>query len=191
MLRIAQRAPGWLAVASLAVACATPTQITIDLTTNALCPTEPGTDDRLESTLIVGAPSLVDASYDEITVTKQCATGAAEGGRNEIGTLVFVPADANTSRELSVAIFAGVVRPDGVTRMSSEECRDYYVAHKTIDGQPCILARRKLGFVDNSKLLLPIDLDTLCVGVPCGEDQTCASGKCVDANVQCSEEQPE
>ena len=44
-------------LASLAVACATPTQITIDLTTNALCPAEPGTDDRLESTLIVGAPS--------------------------------------------------------------------------------------------------------------------------------------
>jgi len=172
---------------TLLLACATPTQITIDISTNALCASQGGTADRLDSTLIVGAPDLANASYDEITVTKQCDAGAGDSGDNEVGTLVFVPADDNESRQLSVAVFAGVVRPDGVTKMTSEQCRDYFVSHRTIEGQPCILARRKLGFVDNTRLFLPVQLDTLCVGVECGEDQTCASGKCVDAAVTCDD----
>jgi hypothetical protein len=176
-----------LSLGSFGLACATPTQITIDLSTNARCSDQAGQGDRLESTMIVAAPDLSGSAYDETTVTSQCAAGEATNGSNEIGTLVFVPSESNDARMLSVAVFAGVERPNGNTK-TSEQCRDKYRDDGTIEGEPCILARRKVGFVDNSKIFLPIHLDTRCVGVQCGEDQTCANGKCVEASIACNED---
>ncbi|MFO0553205.1 MAG: hypothetical protein U0271_32755 [Polyangiaceae bacterium] len=164
-------------------ACATPTQITLELTTNALCVEDTHSADHLLDTLIVAAPTLAGADYTETTVTEHCESGT----RSWIGTLVFLPGDGNDAKRLDLAVFAGVVRPDGVTQMDATACRNLYVQARSIAGAPCILARRRLGFVDHQKLSLPVFLSTECIGVDCGEDQTCANGTCVSAEVDCDE----
>jgi len=56
-----------------------------------------------------------------------------------------------------------------------------------IQSKPCILVRRRLGFVEHTKLELPIDLDTRCIGKKRGEDESCFKGNCVPIDVQCDE----
>jgi hypothetical protein len=49
----------------------------------------------------------------------------------------------------------------------------------------CIVLRRRVRFVENRGLRVPMYLDDRCLGVSCGEDQTCFRSKCVGADTTC------
>lgn len=183
------RVEPWLALATcLLMSCATPTQVTLELTTNARCPKDDVGGDHLVDSLIIGGPDFSDPTLVETALTSQCSVDAAENGVDaEIGTLVFIPAETNEGKKLAITVIAGVTRPNGTTAMTSQQCRDGYLADHTVANKPCILARRRLGFVEKSSLYLPVLLDTQCIGVDCGADKTCANGMCVDPDVNCDE----
>ncbi len=49
----------------------------------------------------------------------------------------------------------------------------------------CIVVRRRVRFVENRGLRVPMYLDDRCLGVSCAEDQTCFRSKCVSADATC------
>jgi hypothetical protein len=49
----------------------------------------------------------------------------------------------------------------------------------------CIVVRRRVRFVENRGLRVPMYLDDRCLGVSCAEDQTCFRSKCVSADTTC------
>lgn len=50
----------------------------------------------------------------------------------------------------------------------------------------CVVAtRRSAGYIDHTRLDLPVDLTRDCVDVTCADNQTCVSGRCVSADVAC------
>ncbi len=141
--------------------CREPTQITLRIATDI--PYESG-----RSIGITAAPPNEVEMADFEAVVKQgwSATG-------EVGTLVVVPEGDRTAR-VGIVVVMGVARPVG-------ECRA-----KEMDG--CIVARRRLQFLEHRPLHLPVGLHARCVGVRCDESSTCnALGQCVAAEVDARE----
>lgn len=137
--------------------CLRPTEITLRLDTDVPCPTlgaQGGT------AVIGGAPG--DAP---LATTSDCSGAAVP---YTVGTLVVAPSGAK-DETVRLAVVAGVTR-------RLDEC-----AANQYDG--CIVARRKLRFVPHTPLDLPVRLSLACVGVRCGDEQTCVEGKCVTADV--------
>ena len=180
------RGPAGLALfaAIASGACQTATQITVDLRTDAACPGEVSTGDKLVAVSIVaGQPGALRDLTPSASATTCKAGASSNGGFNEVGTLVLVP-DASNEAGVEVLIVAGVENVKG-ERLSSDACLDR-VQHETmVSGDPCIVARRRLGFVPHTKLELPVQLDTLCTGVVCDADSTCSNGSCHSADVEC------
>ena len=54
--------------------------------------------------------------------------------------------------------------------------------------EACIVSRRNLAFFPQTKLDLPIQLDTTCAGIVCDADSYCFDSHCVSANVDCSDD---
>ncbi|MBM4357754.1 MAG: hypothetical protein FJ096_06560 [Deltaproteobacteria bacterium] len=173
---------------ALFAACAEPTQVTVVLSTNARCSAGMGEGDSLVGVDVFHGRSLAEAPLTAPNAsTDDCTPGL--DGESPVGTLVLVPGTKEPVFELLVV--AAVRRPDGTT-MTSGQCAELVAAGKLAsfeeDGgkkAPCIVARRRLAFIESRRLTLPVELDTLCVGVECGKDRTCSNGSCVDANVVC------
>jgi hypothetical protein len=144
-----------LAVA-LVASCMGPTEISIDVTSNA-CAALGQVD------IYVGHP---DATF--VAPSTSTSKGCAAGG-NSVGTLTVVPSGGIGDHvELVVVGSVGGVC-DGPA---------------TTDAR-CIVARRSLAFVPHRALPLPVFLDVRCAGHVCPDHTTCAvvSGTpaCVDA----------
>ncbi|NUP04661.1 MAG: hypothetical protein HOW73_01215 [Polyangiaceae bacterium] len=179
------------AVAGFA-SCREPTQITVRVTTDAGCPTD-GLRPRINDVSIVtgrklqtGTPGNPQPMPVANAVTEQCA---AEGGVNTVGTLVLLP-DGGDDPTVDVMIVAGVQRDetdDGAHSMGADACAALAFSGESIEGLPCIIARRRLTFIDHESLVLPIDLDKSCIGEDCGSDLTCFKGNCVSPDVACAE----
>jgi cysteine-rich repeat protein len=145
--------------AVLALGCRTPTQVTVDVSTDLACP------DVLGTLITVGDPAAVEGA-SPVTSTEECATGDV---LNRIGSLVVVPSDEQDAA-FGVKIVAGV-------DSSAETCTE-------ANGyKGCIVARRGMRFVPHEELVLPIPLRDACKNVPCTATTTCVFGRCYSAMV--------
>jgi len=146
-----------------AVACESPTEVTLVLTTNLPCGTLNGT------TITVGtADEIEEKAPVAQTEPGQCSVGSL--GVNTIGTFVLVP-----SQGRSAAFAVRIV--SGVGNRQASDCAEG-------GGQPpdysgCIVARRELAFVPHTPLTLPILMSKECENIPCTAQETCVEGECV------------
>lgn len=169
------------------LSCREPTQITVSVTTDAACPEDSENRPRLNDIVVLSGRKIGLGSSELIpnAQTQQCTAGDK---RNEIGTLVLLP-DGGDDPSVEVLIVAGVTRGDSSTdpasSMSAGACASRVNQLASIEGLPCIVARRRLTFVDHNRLSLPIDLDKRCIGEECGVELTCFQGNCVDPEIVC------
>lgn len=144
-----------LAFALAMLGCAQPTEITLELTTDAPCN---GT-----VSVTVGS-SLTNMGADASASTATCANGST----GTIGTLVIVPSGADNA---SVAIAVTLDENDGGTTCDA--------------GAPgCIVALRSLSFVPHQNIVLPVALSKSCAAMSCPAGETCVDGTCVAATIQ-------
>ncbi|MBK6693833.1 MAG: hypothetical protein IPG50_16750 [Myxococcales bacterium] len=142
-------------------ACLRPTQITLRVTTDVPC------DQIAESGVSIwNGTGLRDAV--PLTSTRDCTGGAPIA---TVGTLVIAPSGSR-SDEITVTAVAGVSR-------KSEEC-----AAAAFEG--CIVARRRLRYVEHTPLELPVLLSRSCLDVVCGEGETCAPCTGVGCKPRCA-----
>lgn len=141
----------------IVASCKEPTSILVEARTNVAYQAGAVT------TFTVGAPGETEGPG----VTTE--TQKAWGPDGFIGSLAVVPATGDGAT-LSVRVVLGV-------RRATREC-----APPAYDG--CIVARRRIRYVPNERLVLPIDLRLRCLGVACSADTTCdAFGACVPAQL--------
>lgn len=176
------------------LSCREPTQVMLIVTTDAGCP---ASDDRprLNDVFIVSGRDIVLGVED---LTPNAETSACEFQETDVfdrkisrvGSLALLPGDGD-DKSVEVLIVAGVTRGDDTTdpniSMRAGQCAGYVNRKESIEGKPCIVARRKLTFVDHNRLVLPVELDTRCIGEECGEDLTCFQGNCVPPDVVCTD----
>jgi hypothetical protein len=179
-----------LSVVTGFLACREPTQITVEITTNAKCPSEELSAPRLMDVKIASGITVKPNDFVEISTTEQCTPDS--GSAASIGSLVLLPSGGQPGVEVLVVAGVEVPGPNAEVsplKLGSDECQKLIAdgGVGAIGGKPCILSRRRLGFVDHTKLVLPIDLDTRCIGKKCGEDESCSKGNCVPIDVDCDE----
>jgi hypothetical protein len=168
----------WLTLASV-LACQDPTQSTVQVTTDARCPDEGPGDAVLDSAAIAAARDFASGTAATFSARRDYCDAP-----QSVGSLVLVPAEGRTDDFVEVLVVGGFVTDDGKAPQTAESCEEIRAA-SGIDGLNCIVARRRLGFIAKTPLTLPVDLDTRCLGVECGEDLTCFQGACVDPKVDC------
>jgi hypothetical protein len=144
-------------VAAGAVSCLNATQITLHVSTNAICK---DTSQWKGVSIYTGSPTDVETKAATLTT----ATCGADG---QIGTLVLVPSGSD-SDEIGVRVVAGLLR-------NPEDC-----ASSLYDG--CIVARRTLRYSPHKALDVYVALTDDCVGVSCDPTHTCVDGTCVDSS---------
>ena len=145
------------AIAATVVACRTPTQVTVELSTDVPCSAD------LTTSLRVGSSPEDLERHEPVVDTNQCeATG-------RIGSVVLTPSRSNDDSFVLKAILSH----GGSTR---EQCQEADLASRPMAG--CIVARRELRFVAHTELLLPIELRQSCDDVACGPRDTCVRGTC-------------
>lgn len=156
-------------VALFADGCRTPTQVTLEISTNVACEDQRGVDIVVgpEPVIVEQRAGLVEG-YERFAqaTTNECTPGPEP---RRIGTLVVTPGE-DRGAVVVVAAFG---------RTSVESCK------MPGFGPECIVARRRFSFIENAKLTLPIVLDPSCAGVPCDANSTCVGKRCVDSAVEC------
>ena len=154
-------ASGSIALAGIASApagCRSPTEITIEVTTDVAC------NDARGSSVTVGRFGSHDGIEDKppTSTSVRCDAG-------RLGALVIVPSGANDD-DVAFKIVMGFGRP-------LEQC----VAPSY--GKGCIVARRELRFLPHAAVTVPVVMRASCDGIACGEAQTCVRGSCRDATI--------
>ena len=151
------RAPSFVALLALVVGCQDPTQVRVHLRTDVVY-----TPERLLS-FTAAAPSAMNVAEPDAVVDH------AWGPTGDIGSMVVVP-EEDRHGALGVRVIMGVSKPP--TECSVEQP----------DG--CIIAYRRLRFLEHRTVELPVGLHAACEGVACGENETCnALGECVLAEI--------
>jgi hypothetical protein len=156
--RVLDRRSILLVFFALIGSCREPTQITLVLTNDLPCTTG--------GTTTIG----VGPSFAAISAPGASTATCPAGRPADMGTLVLVPTAPDA--EVSIAVIAGVGR---------EAC-----SPQGPDFTGCIVAKRRLRFAKHESLVLPIALHGDCIGVACSGDQTCVSGVCASAAVECA-----
>jgi hypothetical protein len=119
------------------------------------------------------------------------------------GTLVVVHADAEaTARAGATSVVATVIGPDGMREESyassdiplrlaleprgGDASRRYEIVLELRDEADSVLGRQRAlsGYVDGEERELRLLFDDACVGVICGDGESCYEGACVDACVE-------
>lgn len=145
----------WFAL--LALGCQDPTQVRIQVRTDVAYDTN-----RMLSFTATSPQDLNEAEPNTVV-------DHPWGPSGDVGTLVVVPEDDRDAK-LAIQVIMGVTR-------DPSEC-----SWKQPDG--CIIARRRLQFLEHKTLEMPVGLHAVCEGVPCDESSTCnALGKCVSADI--------
>ena len=154
-------AGGVIALAGTAfapLACRSPTEITIEVTTDVAC------SDARGSSVTVGRFGSHDGIEDKPATSTSVR---CEAGR--LGALVVVPSGANDD-EVAFKIVMGFGRP-------LEQCL------APSYGKGCIVARRELRFLPHAAVTVPVVMRASCDGIACSETQTCVRGSCRDATI--------
>ena len=166
-----------MSLLALIVSCKEPTQITLEVTTDGRCPGEEGTVALFRTLGIAAGQQISNTAPETFTATtSECVSAPM------IGTLVLVPAGEREGDLVDVLVVASMERGELATPL--DEC-EIARTKGDISGTSCVVARRRLGFVDGIPLTLPIELEAACIGVTCDEDATCFGGVCVDSSVAC------
>ena len=145
------------------VGCRTPTQITVEVTTEVACD---GASTKANTTLSVGTLGADLDDKPPVVVTSTCTKVDDKTWR--IGSLVLVPS-GDKGAEIAIRVVTGINKDPA-------KCT-------AADSKDCIIARRSLRFVPHTELYLPIGLDVDCTNVPCDSTTTCVDGKCVGATI--------
>src|SRR5688572_14404511 len=140
--------------------CRDPTQITLEVSTDAACP------DVGNTTITVGRLGEVE-DKPATTSTDRCR----DDGR--VGTLVVVPS-GDKDEEVTIRLVTGI-------KKTAEQC--------VLDGYKggCIVARRAVRFVPHTPLLVPVEMSIDCLDIPCETTETCFKGSCIPANTSCND----
>jgi hypothetical protein len=185
-----QRTLGLGTIASMGAltwACLQPTQVTLAVRSNVPC--EDPLGDEFND-LAIYAERKLDTAKLEFPVAASSACDAASAA-SDLGTLVLVPGTDDLAVE--IAVVAGIARngsvdSSAVTSMTAEECAGKLGDRDEFSKYPCILARRRLDFIESTPLTLTIELSSDCIGRYCDEGTTCFRGACVDSQVLCDGE---
>ena len=143
-------------------ACYGPTELVVSVSTNVDCAAVQTNGLSIRTAASEG--QLLDAPA--ATESNACELGPRGA---DLGTLVLVP--SGVADDVVLQVVLGVDRP-------TSECQP----PSRIEG--CIVARRRVGYVHHRSLRVPIVLNRACLGVQCGEGETCERGACVSAAVQ-------
>jgi hypothetical protein len=147
--------PAW-AIALTCVACRSPTQITVIVTTDVDCSK-------------LGGTSIATGRLDEFPGKPPAATATrCDRVTGELGTLVVVPSGAK-DEEVALRIVTGVGK-------DPEACSG-------VPGDTCIVAKRALRFIPHEELVMRVVMRSSCLGKPCATDETCVQGNCVKAKI--------
>ena len=154
---------GWVALPiSLLLttyACRAPTEMTVRITTEVPC-------SALRGVGIVVAPDSFAA--EERARAKYFAAETNHCDSEVIvGTLVLTPG----SDSLAVIVVAGIDRP-------SSACQPP-------DYAGCVVARRRLAFVEHTSLDVPVVITRDCLDVPCDTQTSCVHGNCKSSETSC------
>ena len=156
------RAPGAVVVAfavvatsALAVRCATPTAIIVDVYSDLDC-----TDGA--QVVLFGAQSL-QALESSVPTSSATRCDALSTGSYHRGSVVLVPSQADETVAFAIATRKGGADPSSCLT----------------NGADCIVAKRQIAFIQHDELTARIDLRAACLGVVCPTDQTCDQGACV------------
>jgi len=144
--------------------CYGPTEVTVVVSTDLTCAEGP-----LTTGFFKGAPGQFDGTAQaETTACSNEPTGTG----STVGTLVLVPS-ASTDGEAAIKVI--LARPGKTPAACLTDPKD------------CILARRAFNYSDHQSRRLPIRLAKECLGVACGENETCVAGpaRCVSAKTIC------
>ncbi len=133
--------------------CRSPTEVSLDLTTDVPCASFTG------ASVAVGTQDTVETK-PPATTTSTCNAGGT------IGSLVIVPSGSDDA-EITIRVAGGVNR-------DPETCTD-----DAADFTGCIVSRRAVRFIEHTPLTLDVPLRSACVGVVCPDTQTCVEGACV------------
>lgn len=135
--------------------CQTPTQIVVDVRTDA-CPQVKTTD------VAVGSSESALVQKGE---TQTSVKGCYSPDNGKIGTLVLLP-DGNEDKEVVFRVVTGITKP-------ASEC-------KAEGEKGCIFAKRRARFIENEIVPVLVVMSTLCDGVACGEGTSCnaTTGQC-------------
>ena len=146
-----------IAAALTAVAgCQGATGVTLEVTTDIPCE-----GSKTVSTAIRGGLPADYRTTAPLVVTTHCDSSG------KIGTLVLVPS-GDESAPLAVEVTTALASKDPST------CRT--------DARGCVSVRRVLHYVPHQVLYLPVVVEAACVGVVCGEGQTCEAGRCTSVS---------
>ena len=125
--------------------CLGPTEVEVRVTTNACA--------------ALGSIAIYAGAADA-TFTDPRAVAQGCKGKNDVGTLAFVPSGSvSGSFELEV-----------VGALGSNAC-----TLPIAPGAPCIVARRSVSYLPHTRFELPVFLDAACAGIVCGEGETCVA----------------
>jgi len=142
------------ALALASFGCRTPTQVTVEVTTDVPCSDTPGT------TIGVARLGALEAAAPLSSKTT-CTNG-------RVGALVIVPS-GDRKDEIAIRVVTGV-KTDPNTCVAPSY-------------KGCVVARRALHFIEHTELVVRVLMRSSCLDVPCREDRTCVKGECVDSKI--------
>ncbi len=152
----------------LMTACAPPTSMVVEFTSNLPCPT-PRTTQYL-GVSFGGNEEAVENTFTEVFDARQCddATGV-------LGTYAFRPAANDQQQTIHLRV---ALAPAGdVESFCSPKSAGY-------DTRRCVIARRRIRFTPGATLRVPLLFHDSCLGKPCDVTETCVvGGRCVSKNL--------
>jgi hypothetical protein len=157
IVRVGGPAAGVLVVVA---GCLSATEVRLEITTTASC------SKGITTQVLAGPHGSVDFGAAPVAVTQDC-----QASEPRIGTLTIVPAGAR-DEQFDLQVVSGV----GV---DPSTCRP-----GNLTG--CIVARRRVSFLEHTAVRLPVLLSDRCIGVPCDADKTCDLGTCTPT-IDCTE----
>lgn len=161
-----------LATATSFVACQTPTSVLVAVSTDVVCE---DLEVKSEAHVVVARPDEIVGAFDASS-TKTCEQQGA------IGEVVLLPASSDVD-QVAFRVVLGVGR-------ETSDCGVVDTGLPEGVWAGCIVARRRIAFLDGEALTVDVPLYERCIGVPCEEGvgdnpfTTCnAKGECVPADL--------
>jgi outer membrane protein assembly factor BamB len=147
-----------LIFAGALTACRSPTQITVDVSTDVAC------SEVSVTTFTSGELGSIETA-PPTTESTTCSPGG------HLGTVVLVPSGANNA-EVGFKV---------VTALNGESADTCASAPDTSTDTNCIVERRALRYIPNTALDVIVHMSKACAGQFCDPLSTCVNGTCVNA----------